>query len=552
MAGKPRTSLAHVLDVLGDVLLEPVTDTEGRLRRLDGVFIHDPLDTSELPAGAVVLCVGVREPGEVVRLLRSYGRRHAAALVVRQPVLATGEVLDAANEYGVALLGLAAGASWTQLAAMLRTLLAEGDIGDASPQTLDGIPAGDLFAVANAVAALLDAPVTIEDRASRVLAFSGRQEEADQSRVRTILGRQVPEHFTRGLERNGVFERLYRDPAPVYVDPRTQDFEMDMPRVAIAVRAGDEILGSIWAAVPSPPGEEHTQALIDSAKIVALHMLRLRAGADVERRLRTDLVSTVLEGGSAAPEALARLGLLGRTVIVMALGVADTAEPAAPDDVGRMVERHRLTDALSMHLSAVRSRSAVALVGDIVYGIVPVPGGQTDSVDRALRLASAFLERTGRRAAARIGIGPPADDIVGLRHSRDGADRALRVLLTTGHGRRVATIDDVHTEALLLELADLAAARGDRTTGPVARLLHYDAQHQSQLLHTLRCWLDAFGDVTAASATAHVHPNTFRYRLRRLAEVGGIDLADPEQRFALMLQLRLLPSSTGEPAESLP
>ncbi|MGW0586077.1 helix-turn-helix domain-containing protein, partial [Streptomyces sp. NPDC002920] len=33
--------------------------------------------------------------------------------------------------------------------------------------------------------------------------------------------------------------------------------------------------------------------------------------------------------------------------------------------------------------------------------------------------------------------------------------------------------------------------------------------------------------------------NTFRYRLRRVAEVGGIDLTDPEARFAAMLQLRL-------------
>jgi DNA-binding PucR family transcriptional regulator len=38
-----------------------------------------------------------------------------------------------------------------------------------------------------------------------------------------------------------------------------------------------------------------------------------------------------------------------------------------------------------------------------------------------------------------------------------------------------------------------------------------------------------------------VHPNTFRYRLRRLAEVGGLDLTDTDARFTAMLQLRLLP-----------
>jgi DNA-binding PucR family transcriptional regulator len=98
----------------------------------------------------------------------------------------------------------------------------------------------------------------------------------------------------------------------------------------------------------------------------------------------------------------------------------------------------------------------------------------------------------------------------------------------------------VHAEALLMELRDLAAAHGDRPTGPVARLSAYDAEHGTNLIDTLRAWLDAFGDVAAASAAMFVHPNTFRYRLRRLAEVSGIDLADPEQRFAAMLQLRAI------------
>jgi hypothetical protein len=48
-----------------------------------------------------------------------------------------------------------------------------------------------------------------------------------------------------------------------------------------------------------------------------------------------------------------------------------------------------------------------------------------------------------------------------------------------------------------------------------------------------------------------VHPNTFRYRLRRLTEVSGINLADPEQRFAAMLQLRAVyPAAPRDPAKS--
>src|SRR2546423_1099798 len=134
---------------------------------------------------------------------------------------------------------------------MLRSWISEGDVGDAEPQTLGGIPSGDLFALANAIGALLDAPVTIEDRSSRVLAFSGRQDEADASRVETILGRQVPERFSRMLSERGVFRELHRSDRPVYIEPLPDPRSgLTMLRVAIAVRAGDEFLGSIWAAVP--------------------------------------------------------------------------------------------------------------------------------------------------------------------------------------------------------------------------------------------------------------------------------------------------------------
>ena len=121
-----------------------------------------------------------------------------------------------------------------------------------------------------------------------------------------------------------------------------------------------------------------------------------------------------------------------------------------------------------------------------------------------------------------------------LARSRAVVDRIVRVL----RDRRVARLADVHVETLMLELRDIVAARGDQPTGPLARLLAYDAENNAHLVETLRAYLDEFGDVTAAAARVFVHPNTFRYRLRRLVEVGEVDLRDPESRFALMLQLR--------------
>ncbi|MFD3406079.1 PucR family transcriptional regulator [Kribbella sp. NPDC058693] len=552
MTNRPRASLGRVLDDLGATLLELVHGDPDGPAEIGGIVIHDPLDEPVLPSNALVLGVGLHEPDRIADVLRDLGRQQAAGLVVRSPI-AAGDLLAAAvAESGVALLALTRGASWDQLAVLLRSLLADGDVGEV--QTLAGMPSGDLFALANATAALLDAPVTIEDRSSRVLAFSGRQDEADKARVETVLGRQVPQRYFRLLTEYGIFRELYRTDRPVHVPPLPAAGEtFTIPRVAVAVRAGDEILGSIWAAVRDPLTAERSQALCDAAKLVALHMLRIRAGADVERRLRADLVSTALEGGAGARAALDRLGLAGQAVVVLALGIipsdsdesvmADVAGESLVSQAGLAGERQRLADAFAMHLGAVHPRAAAALVGDVAYGLIPVRPDRSDGEERAVRIGRHFLERIGDRVAASIGVGPVVADAAHLPNARAGADRALRVLRTGRGEPRVARLADVHVDTLLLELRDLIEARGDEPTGPIARLVAYDRQHNTDLVETLRAWLDAFGDVAAAAAAVYVHPNTFRYRLRRLAEVGGLDLDDPDSRFAAMLQLRLVPTT---------
>ena len=48
---------------------------------------------------------------------------------------------------------------------------------------------GDLFDLATSLAGLLGAPVTIEDRDTIVIAFSGGNQDVDDARISTILGR---------------------------------------------------------------------------------------------------------------------------------------------------------------------------------------------------------------------------------------------------------------------------------------------------------------------------------------------------------------------------
>lgn len=69
---------------------------------------------------------------------------------------------------------------------------------------------------------------------------------------------------------------------------------------------------------------------------------------------------------------------------------------------------------------------------------------------------------------------------------------------------------------------------------PVAHLV---ADHPA-LAGTLLAWLNTHGDVLAAAAALHCHPNTLRYRLKRAGELLPGDLGDPS--FRLEIHLRLM------------
>ena len=76
---------------------------------------------------------------------------------------------------------------------------------------------------------------------------------------------------------------------------------------------------------------------------------------------------------------------------------------------------------------------------------------------------------------------------------------------------------------------------------PGPRLGEYDTAHGTALTTTLRAYLDHVGDVPSAARSLNIHLNGFRYRMRRLREVSGIDLANPDARVVAELLLRLAP-----------
>jgi DNA-binding PucR family transcriptional regulator len=494
------------------------------------VAIHDPSSPQPVDAGAIVLGVGVlSDSDDAVELVRGAGEAGAAAVAIMAAGAAPVTLRTAAEMAGVALLSIPDEMTWSQAHSLVRTAISSASGGE---DDIAAVPLGDLFALANAVAAMFGGPVTIEDRQSRVLAYSSQSEGIDEPRRQTILGRRVPAEWLSRLEEAGVFKRLWSGEVVRYQAGPGFDLR---PRLAVAVRAGDTILGSIWVAEGEEPlGERAEGALREAARIAALHMIRHRASPDLERRSRGELLRAIFESeGSVEATAYGLDVRPDDTFAVLAF------EPQSADEVEGALERERALDLVALYGEAFRQRSALVQLGRTIYMLLPGPA--VDRPERLIELAQDIIGRARESLGIRLrsGIGSVVSHLRDVPRSREEADQVLRALAASDDGNDVADFESAHGRVVFVELRDFAAERPHLRSRRLAVLASHDRDHGTSYVETLRLFLESFGDIPAAAKRANVHANTFRYRLRRLVDLSGLDVNDPRERLLADLELQL-------------
>ncbi|GAA0977526.1 helix-turn-helix domain-containing protein [Acrocarpospora macrocephala] len=522
-----RPSIAQVLETLGPHALSAVHVPDAALPIGEPV-VHDPDDQLDDRPACVLLAVGARPSAPETRdLVRQAATRNYHAVVIKDRGADLGELADAAREAGVALLAAPAGLPWRQLDALLTAAISGP--GAATPP-FSSVDVGDLFALANAIATALGGATCIEDAQGNVLAHSNVPgQEIDEIRAQGILGRRTPQRPTNRLE----YSRVFRADGPVRFPSLGPGH---MRRLATAVRAGAQLLGFIWVLDGEPPVVPDALRLLGAAaRIAAPHLLHSRNPP--LRRRRAETLRALLDGEVAESVAAARLGLPPDSpVAVLAFAPARPAPRQGADVVAATV-----VDLVSLACEAWHHGVVCATGWSVVHALVPVPEGTPP--DRLVRFATdiAASVRDAAGIALHVGVGPVAARLEEVPASRRRADRIIRVLAeTAGERMCVATDERVRGRIALLDLADRGDAEPDRLLEPVRRMLAHDAAHSGTHAMTLLAYLDNFGEAARAAAELSIHENTLRYRVRRLQELFGMDLADPSERLVIWLQLRLL------------
>ncbi|MDD7941550.1 helix-turn-helix domain-containing protein [Actinomycetospora lutea] len=508
-------TLDRLVNVLAGSGARLVAGARSRDALLRSLVVHDPTETPTA-SGDVFLAIGVDSPAHAVDLAARAG---ATALLVRAPSPVEPDMVAAAEAAGIAVVLADPAVSWSHLTGLAYGLVLEGR------ETESGRGPTDLFALADTLAAALDGTsVMIEDQLSRVLAYSSSDGAVDAVRSQTILGRRLPDRARAVFAERGVFRHLAASDAPLFVEPSPADGFGG--RMVVAVRAGRELLGSLWAETGTPFGEARRRVLEDGARTAALHLLRSRASADLERQVESDMVARLLEGSGDAHAMISRLGLgpTGLRVVALQAHVEDEQH------AGVLLTFEHVTTGFGWSRPG---RSA--LFANTVYTVLPA---SDDQVHRARAWVESVRAGLPGHVGLVAGVGGTAD-AASLPASRREADECLALHAADPDGPPVA-YDESWDRIVLRRLAAVAAAGRVPDRGPVADLRRHDREHGTHYVETLRAWLGAHGDVAATASSLEVHPNTVRYRLRRMDALSHLVTSSPEQRLAMIVALAAL------------
>lgn len=385
--------------------------------------------------------------------------------------------------------------------------------------TAVALRAGGVQGVADALARLLARPVLVADPGGQPLANAQhRGVMLDPAPI------AVPLDGTDGLNE---------------VTP-AEDADATVPRITAPVTLGDELVARVWLPGRLDDLQPLDRRAVEHGAVVsALELLRRRTAMDVEWRLRGDLLSDLLSGNPPAALGV-RAETLGHDLsrphsVLVVRGDREPGRPGA--DAVWPADVRRLLGIAQSAADRTRPRPLVTSSGEYVVLLWPHdPAGREIDPEAAADTIRQAAHRGLEDTTVSVAVSPRCTELrdyaAGFRIARGAVELAR---LDGGPGRTI-TLPDLGVYGLLLQLEDPRELVGfaERVLAP---LREYETRKGISLVETLRTYLDHGLSTTRTAAALYLHTNTVALRLKRIEELIGRPLTQPEALLQLTAAL---------------
>jgi GTP-sensing pleiotropic transcriptional regulator CodY len=358
--------------------------------------------------------------------------------------------------------------------------------------------------IAQALSDLLDKPVTVTDAFLNITAAAGASLKPGRKLVRADVGLQ-----------GGTGSAFKVD------DVLTQTSELTNI-VAVPITGASERLG-VLVIGPSTDevGEIDRAAAGHAAAAAGLALLKERAVAEAGARMRGDFLDALLAGEGDLTAYAAAVGIDPNESYGLMIVVPAEKPSLTNSDPNRM---RRLRSVAESKLGTSAAGVAVEKGRSLV--VVHVVTKDNGRASRA-SLSQWADELAASTTAARVGecmvvIGDISEKLQDLSDAYREVSGLAQVLERSGIVSGVYFADELGVLQLLLKLPDGQglAAFIDRVLGPVEA---YDKTHSTQLVETIRCYVQMNRKIGPTAKRLKVHPHTIQYRLQKVTDLLQLD-----------------------------
>lgn len=387
---------------------------------------------------------------------------------------------------------------------------------------------------ADVVSEVLQCPITIEDANHRLLAYSSHDDITDPARISTIIGRRVPEKVINSLWKEGVIPALLNNKEPIRVKS-LDDIGLG-DRVAVSIWKKDEVLGFIWALEINKKLNEEELALLTKAANTAknkLLQLHIRKNKKDERfqEFFWKLLTSHFHSDKEIQENFHLLQI--NPPQSFAVAVFQFQEEITAEEEKQITYLIKINQRLKIILHTVDQKHLIILIS-------------LDYIDQPISTLTQFVSVFVQKMESHFGVELITPSFSGVYHHFQSVEKAYREAITVLSMKEKFPMEmkDIHGYQNLgiYQFIDVLLEKRtkDGYENLSLRLLHeYDRKHNSDLVKTLEVFLNNDNNTNDAAKALNVHANTLSYRLKRISEIGEIDLKNPNQKITLYLDLKL-------------
>ena len=389
-------------------------------------------------------------------------------------------------------------------------------------------------AITTTLAQIVSNPIAVEDASFKLISRAGTY-LSEGTELQCLSARNILDNPE--LEAQRV---ILREERRIVKVPLSRSEGRGRHQYLVPIVAGRDILGYASCLEGHKKLEDLDRTALEHAGTVyALELLKLKAAFETELRLKEDFLGELLSGNYHSEEQLlqqaAKLGLnLNTTYLVVLLDLAP--KESAVDNVEL---RQRLLGQVNQGVRAHSAHSIVVNKNKQILILLALPKN-SNYLDIFNKLGQHLKDGVLHSAPGyiwRLAAGTTCHRIPDFRRSYEEASSTLEVMCNINRQNTFMAYDQLGVFGMLEINKKRFAEFTSKVIGP---LLDYDAKHHSQLVETLRLYYRNNGNVQQAARRGYLNPSTLKYRLKRIQEIAGIDLDDPDTALQVQLALKLV------------